>query len=193
MAVYNSEEEIRNSKKSNQRLLVGLIILASILAALLAWMFLSSSRNSVSLPSRPIKVGDQVPNWTITMMDGKHIDMRDLRGSPVWLNFWASWCGPCRAEMPDIAIVGKKFEAKGGKLIAINVGESEGTIESYLETTGLQGVPVAMDSDGKIANALGIYTLPVHVFITPDGKVVDVHMGSLDAKAMEEELSKIQR
>ncbi len=193
MAVYDSEEEIRNSRKANQRLLVGLIILASILAALLAWMFLSSSRNSVSLPSRPIKVGNQVPNWTITMVDGKQIEMNDLRGSPVWLNFWASWCGPCRAEMPDVASVGKKFESKGGKLIAINVGESEGTIESYLETTGLQGMPVALDSDGKIANALGIYTLPVHVFIAPDGKVVDVHMGSLDAKAMEEELGKIQR
>ena len=110
--------------------------------------------------------------------NGKPLLLKDLRGQALVINFWATWCEPCREEMPSLALLA---QSQSGKLrvLAVNFKESPTAVNQFVAATGLT-IPTLRDPDGALARAWGIRVFPSTVLIGADGKVHSVVRGALD-------------
>ena len=126
----------------------------------------------------PWRSGRAVPAFNVTDLNGKTWRLQDLRGRAVLINFWATWCEPCRAEMPSLQALAAQ---NPGRLVvlAVNLKESEPTITRFVERTGLS-LPVLRDVDGAIARAWGVSVYPSTVLIDARGRVKSVVRGEVD-------------
>lgn len=141
-------------KRKSQLILVGFILSLSVLLTGCT----SNSGNSTNSaqastptsaePKVGLAIGNQAPDFTITMNDGKTIKLSDLKGQPVFLNFWASWCPPCKQEMPDIEKISK--EQHSVQIIAVNIKETPMEVRSFLNANGYT-FPVGYDPKGEIS------------------------------------------
>ncbi|MEO6795709.1 MAG: cytochrome c biogenesis protein/redoxin [Candidatus Dormibacter sp.] len=122
----------------------------------------------------PLKVGSPAPNFALTDVDGHSVSLASLRGKPVLVNFWATWCGPCRDELPLIRDEYLAHRDQGLQVVAIDFGdESADTVRRFWQGLGLQPAPV-LDPAGAASQAYGIQLkngLPVSVLIGRDGRV----------------------
>lgn len=110
------------------------------------------------------EVGDQAPTFQLQTLDGKTFTSDDLRGSPIVMNFWASWCGPCRAEAP---LLEEKYRDSAGQVtfIGVDTRDTREAARSFVRRFNIS-YPIVFDPDGTILEALGINTgLPDTVFI----------------------------
>lgn len=150
------------------------------LAGLLVWAagpLLAGVRDSVSMPAIPL----------VTLEEARPVDLRiAAAGRPVVVNLWASWCGPCRQEMPTLAAAQQR-EANVGVLF-VNQGESHGTVHAYLSRVGLQLHDVLLDPRSQLGSAVGSRGLPTTLFYDAQGTLVDAHFGVLNAAALESRL-----
>jgi thiol-disulfide isomerase/thioredoxin len=105
--------------------------------------------------------------------------LADLKGQVVLLNFWASWCEPCRAEMPSLETIAAQLTAEGLAVIAVNFKESEATIRRFTQSTSL-ALPVARDADGAVAKAFGVNIFPTTVAIARNGRAAFSVIGAVD-------------
>ena len=113
-------------------------------------------------------VGDPAPNFAFILADGRGADLASLRGKPVVLNFWATWCGPCRAEMPDLVAL---HEGNADVVVLeVNVREELAAIEDFAAEFGMT-MPVVLDQEGEIGRAYGVRNMPTTVFIKADGTI----------------------
>ncbi|MDQ3327380.1 MAG: TlpA family protein disulfide reductase, partial [Chloroflexota bacterium] len=132
------------------------------------------------------------PEFRVRTLDDEAVPFSDLKGQPVWLSFWAVWCGPCRKEMPAVAEVGREAEANGIRLLALNTGESQKTVRDFLRKNPYPGLPVVLDENGSTGSAYQVYNLPTHVFIDADGIVREVKLGRMDADEMRAAIEEIR-
>lgn len=112
-------------------------------------------------------------------MDGKVWKLKDLRGRAVLLNFWASWCEPCRAEMPSLQALAEREGAQRLVVLAINLKEPAEAIQRFVQGTQLR-LPVVPDPQGDMARAWGVSVFPSTVLVGADGRVRAVVRGELD-------------
>lgn len=115
-----------------------------------------------------------LPRW-----QGGSTDLAGLRGRPVLLNFWASWCPPCVVEMPSLELLATRFEAEGLEVLAINFRETDATVRRFLEQTALS-LPVLRDRDGGAAKAFGVRIFPSSIAIGRDGRARFSVTGEVD-------------
>lgn len=113
------------------------------------------------------------------------------RGQRVWLNFWATWCPPCRAEMPDIQKVWLEEKDTGLFLLSIDFGEDPETAADYAARNGLT-FPIGVDPGSRVATEYRLAGLPTHVFIDANGIVREIRIGLLSANAMRQRLEKLK-
>ena len=130
-------------------------------------LFLASFRPA-SLPGTPMAV--PLPAVTVTDLAGQTVNLADLRGRPVLINFWATWCPPCREEMPALERVERKWAERGAAVIVINFEEDKATIRRYLAENGLS-LRVFQDSSGEVAQKLDITYLPTTLFVDGTGVI----------------------
>ena len=118
------------------------------------------------------------PDFTLHTMNGPNMRLREQRGRVVMVNFWASWCGPCRQEMPQLNRLYEKYHAAGFVLLGVNVDDDQGKAS---EVAGKLGVtfPVLLDTDKTVSRLYELSTMPSTVIIDRDGKVRYVHRGYL--------------
>jgi len=141
---------------------------------------------SFSAGDKPL-LGEKAPTFKLDLHGGGEVKLASHIGKDVViLDFWASWCGPCRMGMPIIEEVAGAFKDKGVVFYAINLREDKSTVEGYLTSTGLD-LTVAMDKRGSVAGKYGVSGIPHTVIIGKDGKVRDVHIGF--SNALREELT----
>jgi thiol-disulfide isomerase/thioredoxin len=107
------------------------------------------------------------------------MSLRALRGQPVLLNFWASWCQPCRAELPSLELLATRFEADGLQVLALNFRETDTPLRRFVDETGLT-LPVLRDRDGAVAQAYGVRVFPSSVAIGRDGRARFSVVGEVD-------------
>jgi len=131
------------------------------------------------------------PDFQLLNLDGQTVSLSDFRGKPVMLNFWATWCGPCRAEMPYIQQVYDERSDDGLVVLAINIGESLAKVKGFMQDYGLT-FPVLLDIQTEVAKQYNIQVIPTTFFIDPDGGIQDVGIGAFPNKAaIETRLGKI--
>ncbi|WP_196137437.1 TlpA disulfide reductase family protein [Aliikangiella sp. G2MR2-5] len=116
------------------------------------------------------------PDFTLKSRSGENVRLSEMRGSVVLLNFWASWCGPCRQEMPILNDIHKKYEALGFTVLGINVDRKSEKAKEYLKGTPVD-FPVLYDPESKVSELYSVSAMPSTAFIDRDGNVRFVHAG----------------
>ena len=126
------------------------------------------------------------PDFTVYDIDGKPVKLSEFEGKPVVLNFWASWCGPCKAEMPDFDETCKNL---AGKVEFVMVNITDGTSETVASASGFiadagYSFPVYYDTDLDAAGTYGISSIPTTFFINAEGKLVAYYTGAMSAATL---------
>jgi peroxiredoxin len=122
------------------------------------------------------QVGDQAPDFALADLEGRTVRLSDLRGQVVVLNFWATWCGFCEAEMADLQAFSDEHQGRGIKVLAVNDREDRVTAQSYRDEHGL-ALTILLDADGATGRAYHISALPVTVFIDRTGVIRAILIG----------------
>ena len=148
--------------------------------------------SSVTVASGHVAVGSPAPDFSATTLDGRVIKLSSLKGKPVLLNFWATWCTNCRVEMPAIQAAWERHHADDLQVLAIDFRESDVAAQRrFLQEVGAK-FPSVLDPDGKIADAYGVSVgLPASVFIDRAGVVAFVQIGPMTPDFIEEHLSQL--
>ncbi len=116
------------------------------------------------------------PDFTLKSKDGKNVRLSDYRGQVVLLNFWASWCGPCRQEMPILDEINNRYKSLGFTVLGVNLDAKSSKAIGYLKDTPVT-FPVLYDPKGDVSNKYGVQAMPSTVIIDKDGKVRFLHQG----------------
>lgn len=130
-------------------------------------------------------VGQAAPDFAAMTADGTPFKLSDLKGTPVWLTFGASWCQPCRAENPDIEAAYEKFKAQGIVVVQVFMSEEAKTVIDYAGRVGLTYTKIP-DPSETLATQYRILGIPTHYFIDKTGVLRQMRIGSLDPAGMEQ-------
>jgi len=126
--------------------------------------------------------GSAAPDFTLRSSDGHNVRLRELRGQVVLVNFWATWCGPCREEMPQLGKLYDKYRASGFTLLGVNIDEDSRSAQDLAHKLGVK-FPVLFDADKAISHLYELGTMPSTVLIDKDGRIRFVHHGYRDGFA----------
>lgn len=126
---------------------------------------------------------DLAPDFTLTDLEGNTVSLSDYRGQNVYINFWASWCGPCKLEMPDIEEIHREYQDKDLVVLTINVGESQNVVEKYIDNNGFS-FTVLLDPDMTASKLYKVNSIPVSFFIDKEGKIRSQRVGLLTKEQM---------
>lgn len=145
-------------------------------AAILAETSPSSIQLAESGP--PLQVGDRPYEFALKDLNGEDVTLSQFIGRPVLINFWATWCGPCRIEMPELQSVFEDYgESEDFLILALDQDESAADVGAYFDELDLTFQPL-LDEDNETARSYGLQgTLPASVFINPEGEVTVIHRG----------------
>jgi peroxiredoxin len=135
--------------------------IAALACALLALAWPASATDGAAAPA---------PAFTLASRDGKPVSLAELKGQVVMINFWASWCGPCRQEFPALDQIYAKYKPMGFTLVAINVESEKADAERFLEKTPAS-FPILFDPDNKVSGSYGVSAMPTTVLVDRAGRV----------------------
>jgi thiol-disulfide isomerase/thioredoxin len=154
------------------------------------------SGNVPSDPAAP-QLNTPAPDFTLTGLDGLPVRLSDLKGKPVIINFWATWCPPCRLEMPALEAVYQKYKDKGLVVLGVNTGERvrdaglPDRVKSYAEQIGIH-FPVVLDTNDAVADLYRLRAYPTSYFVDSSGTLTDIRRGAFVNEAdIERYLEKI--
>ena len=175
---------IRKPRRKNNR---QLWILLALLVAVIAVIALLPSGDGAAAPDRNpdseieaatlVKAGDQAPDFTVEMFDGSRVTLADLRGKVVLLNFWATWCPPCREELTHVQTeLIDRFAGRPFVFLPVSRGESRETVAAFREKTGYE-FPMGLDSTQSVYKRYAANYIPRNFLIDADGRVVSATVG----------------
>ena len=157
-----------------------IMILIAVLVSMLIMVGCSEDivTDKVPAPGRP------APDFQLQDLDGQTVSLGEFRGRPVMVNFWATWCGPCRMEMPYIEEVSNDpdWTETGLVILAVNPGESAAIAGQFMEDNGLT-FPVLLDIKTEVAKAYNVSAIPTTYFVDKNGIIKDVKIGTFRNKA----------
>jgi thiol-disulfide isomerase/thioredoxin len=175
------ERAARTESGSTLFLVIGLVVAVAVLPRLFAG-------GALAMSDGPL-VGKPAPAFSLPLVAngaaGKGtVALADLKGSPVVLDFWATWCGPCKAEAPIVNSVANRFRDRGLTVVGINTGEQNGLAARWAHAHHID-YPIAFDSNGDAAVAYKVNVMPTLVVISRTGDVIAVREGMTDADELE--------
>ena len=172
-------------------LISGLVILLSVSYLLYTW--LGAGIDTPQLGQQQEEQANLAPDFTVYDADGNEVKLSDFVGKPTVVNFWASWCGPCKSEMPAFQ---EKYEALGDQVNFLMVNMTDGnreTVDKASVYIGQQGYtfPVYFDTDSDAAMTYQVYSIPSTYFIGASGEAVAYATGAIDAATLQAGLDMI--
>ena len=138
--------------------------------------------NNEESKKEPTKV--LAPDFTVYDQEGNKVKLSDYKGTPVVLNFWASWCPPCRSEMPSFNTASKTYKKEELAILMVNLTdgqrETKETAEQYIKENKFESMQLLLDSDGDAATAYQIASIPTTILIDQQGYVVEGYSGAIE-------------
>lgn len=122
------------------------------------------------------EIDKAAPNFTLKSNSGKNIRLSELKGQVVLINFWASWCGPCRQEMPKLQELHNKYQKLGFTVLGINV-EKDASKANQIVAKGGISFPILYDSENTVSKLYNVSAMPSTVIVGRDGKQRYIHLG----------------
>jgi thiol-disulfide isomerase/thioredoxin len=165
-------------RNSRPLIFMGLGVLA--LIAALVWAAIKSGAASGPL------------DFSVAGLDGGSVRLTDYRGEVVAVNFWASWCAPCREEMPALAAYAREHQGDGFVLLSINVGEDYHTARDFIKQYG-DAFPVGLDEDSDLADRMGVSGLPVTLILDANGYIVYRHVGAIPLSVLDQKVNEARK
>lgn len=143
----------------------------------LGWAWLSRPSGSDAAAAQPApRVGAPAPDFTLATADGGSVSLAELRGKVVVLNFWATWCPPCRVEMPALDQLQRDLGGQGVVVLAVNQLEDAPKVAGFMRDNGL-AMSAALDLTGEVNRAYGVRGLPTTYFVDREGVIRDAVFG----------------
>lgn len=131
-------------------------------------------------------------DFTLSDISGKKVTLSELKGKKVFLNFWATWCPPCKAEMPDIEKLYQETKDSDLVILAVNLGESKDLVSSFLEKNKYN-FPVLLDTTQNVAEDYQIRSIPTSYFIDEEGYIRAAKIGAMDMDEMKYYVGLLQK
>lgn len=152
---------------------------------ILLWLGLRAApeENGASL-NAAAAVGSPAPDFELKNLAGDDVTLADYKGDVVVVNFWATWCPPCRAEMPGIQAVYDTYKAQGLTVLAVNAQEDQDTIQSFVMETGFT-FPILPDPYGQAIREYGVRSFPATFIIDREGRIDTIHQGQITPEDLE--------
>ncbi len=168
--------------KTKRLMTMGVVILLSF-SLLLVWISAANPEDR-SLESLYASVGIQrisppieAPDFTLKNLEGSEVSLKDFEGKVVFLNFWATWCGACRAEMPSMERLWQRFKEKDFIILAVDIREPKNKVVSFMKEHNLT-FPVLLDSKGEVKYRFGVRFLPTTYLLDSEGRAVGGAIGA---------------
>ena len=156
-----------------------LILVVLVFGSIWTWLNRVPASSDVSLSSRPAApvIGYPAPDFALTTLNGEEFKLSAQRGMPVVLNFWATWCPPCRAELPELRAASERYAGQVA-IVGVNQAETAATVAKSAPALGLT-FPIPLDQSGSVSRVYGVRSLPTTFFIDRDGVIRQIQNGPL--------------
>lgn len=180
------------------KIVIGAVALALLLIlAVFGYNLLSQrvkpQQNTATASSQTMQAA---PDFTVQDANGNNVTFSDFKGKPVVINFWASWCPPCRSEMPDYEKMARQYSSQGVVFLMVNMTdgsrETTSTAKQFLKENRYT-FSAYFDVKSSAASAYGISSIPDSIFINRDGNVVNAYEGVIDAATMKKNIETIMK
>jgi peroxiredoxin len=151
---------------------------------------LDAARNHTGRPASPER-GRAAPDFRLPSLTGgdNGIRLSDFQGKTVLVNFWATWCTPCRQEMPEIVSAYQQYHDKGFEVVSVDEQEDPGTVKKWVDAFEMQ-FPVALDTSGQVGQTFRAgNTFPTSFWIDPNGVVTEIHFGPMSKDFLDQHLA----
>ena len=161
-------------------------IIIAVVVGMLGWSFyefFGSSDNDTHQEDAGLAPGQTAPDFEVDTLEGNTVKLSDFRGEPVIINFWATWCPPCRAEMPDFE---RLYNEEDAVILAMNLTHSENNIEGvsgFVDELGLT-MPVLLDEEGTVEDSYQLSAYPTTYMIDSEGVTQYVMRGAINYETM---------
>ena len=146
---------------------------------LLCFLTLVATTHGLATPAASVdalRTGAPAPGFALNSSSGKALNLADLKGQIVLVNFWASWCGPCRKEMPILEQLNKQYRTKGVTLVGVNVEPDSAAAVNWLKATPVS-FPILFDTDSRVSKLYQVEGMPNTVILDRKGNVRYIHRG----------------
>lgn len=155
----------------------------TIIAAMLG-LCLVFSAAATAAPQNP---GSAAPQFTLKDINGKEVSLSSFKGKVIILDFWATWCGPCRSEIPDFIALQKEYGSKGLQMIGISVDKDKDILVKFYKDNGMN-YPVVLTDGAVEAKYGGIRAIPMTFIIDRTGKIAKKYVGAISKKQFESDI-----
>lgn len=180
----NSSPADRRQRLKQTR--IGLFIAAGLLLIVAALLGLAGTALGGS--SRQARVGQKLQDFSLTDLNGRQVKLSDYAGRPVLFNAWATWCPPCRDEMPLLEQYYRQHRAEKLVILAVEGGDPPEEVADFVSRNGLT-FPVLLDTNANLLDQMNIYDYPTSILIGPDGVVKAIHIGMFTPSMLEKEIT----
>ncbi|KGR75737.1 thiol-disulfide oxidoreductase ResA [Ureibacillus sinduriensis] len=175
-----------NDKKKKRSIVRSLILLV-LFGAIVFTVFSSSTKEKVEM----LQVGDEAPDFELVDLNGEKHRLSEYAGQGLFLNFWGTWCEPCKREFPIIDRKYQEYRNQGVQVLAVNIAESDFAVRNYIESKELT-FPVVIDKEKSVMNAYNIKPLPTTFLINPDGEIIKIITGEMNETMVQQYMELIK-